>query len=66
MKISFVFIDGSERAKYRRSRMLEYNIVYSSQTDSFYNCMKFKRNLLHCNANIHFEKTCLGMKNVGS
>jgi hypothetical protein len=36
----------------------------SSHTKSIYNYTNCKRKLLHCNANISFNKTCLRMKLV--
>ena len=38
---------------------LKYNIFNSSQTRCVYQYMNCKRKLLHCNANIKFNKTCL-------
>jgi hypothetical protein len=42
--------------------MLKYKIVNSSHTKGIYNYMNCKRKLLHCNANIQFNKICLRKK----
>jgi hypothetical protein len=44
------------------NRMLKYNIMNSSHTNSIYIYTNRKRKLLHCNANINFNKTCLRIK----
>jgi hypothetical protein len=45
-------------------RMQMYNIMNCSQTKSIYTYLNCKRKLLHCNANINFNKTCLKKKSV--
>ena len=42
--------------------MLKYNIVNCSHTRSIYKYMNCNRKLLHCNANIKFNKICLKEK----
>jgi hypothetical protein len=44
--------------------MLKHNIAHSSHTKGIYNFMNCKRKLLHCNANINFNKLCLRKKIV--
>jgi hypothetical protein len=38
--------------------------MYSIHTKSIYNHINCKGNLLHCNVNINFNKTCFGMKEL--
>jgi predicted fused transcriptional regulator/phosphomethylpyrimidine kinase len=42
--------------------MPKYKLANSSHTEGIYNYMNVKRKLLHCNANIHFNKICLKEK----
>jgi hypothetical protein len=44
--------------------MLKYNIVNSCHTKGIYSYVNCKRKLLHCNANISFNKTCLKQRLV--
>jgi hypothetical protein len=44
--------------------MHKYNIAYSGHTKGIYNYMNCKRKLLHCNANINFNKIRLRKKRV--
>jgi hypothetical protein len=39
--------------------MLQYRLYDSSQIRSIYQYMNLKRKLLHCTANIKFNKTCI-------
>jgi hypothetical protein len=49
---------------YNNIIMLKYKIAYSSHTKGIYNYMICKQKLLHCNANINFNKICLREKIV--
>jgi hypothetical protein len=42
--------------------MLKYNIMNNNHTNCICTSMNCKRKLLHCNANINFNKICLRKK----
>jgi hypothetical protein len=42
--------------------MVKYNTMNSSHTNDMYTCTNCKHKLLHCNANINFNKICLRKK----
>jgi hypothetical protein len=43
-----------------------YNIMNCNQTKSIYTYLNCKRKLLHCNANINSNKTCLKKRSQAS